>query len=184
MKYVKYIFGSICVGYFPTIFFISVLMPTDGGFMPWNWWLNLLVVWLMSFPYYVALVQTGLFVSCWLTKKEVKKYKRILSLIGLLIALCSITSATITLILESTLSPLGIWSAIFLVVLWIVEAIIKIAKKEKVSLPKGFNWKAFVSTALIVSVVACLATFAIFKITEHIDAAQRKEYCANRSSYR
>lgn len=176
MKYAKYIFGSICVGYFPTIFFISVLMPTSGGFMPWNWWLNLLVVWLLSFPYYVAFIQTGLYVSRWVTKKEVKKYKKLLSLIGILIALYSIVSATITLIFESTLSPLGIWSSIFLVGLWIAEAIVKIVRKEKFSLSKGFKWKAFVATALIVSVVACLATFAIFKINENIENAKREEY--------
>lgn len=176
MKYVKYIFGSICVGYFPTIIFISLLMPTDGGFIPCPWWWNLLVVWLMSFPYYVAFVQTGLFVSRWLTKQEVKKYKKILSLIGILIAFGSVVSATIALILDSTLSTLASWSAIFLVGLWIAEAIVKAVKKEKFSLPEGFNWKAFVAAALVVSVVACLGTFAIFKINEHIDNAAREDY--------
>jgi hypothetical protein len=176
MKYFKYIFGSICVGYFPTIIFISVLMPTSGGFMPWFWWLNLLGVWLISFPYYAAFVQTGLFVSRWFTKQEVKKYKKILSLIGIVFAFCSVVAATSVLMLESTLAPLALWSAIILVAFWIAEAIVKAVKKEKLSRSEGFYWKAFVATALIVSVVACLGAFAVFKINERIENAQREEY--------
>lgn len=176
MKYRKYIFGSICVGYFPTILFISARMPLGGGFMPWTWWLNLLGVWLLSFPYYVAFVQTGVFVSRWFVKQDVKKYKKILSLIGILIAFCSVASATVVLMLESTISPLALWSAIAVVVCWIAEAIVKVVKKETFSLPEGFHWKAFIATALVVTVVACLGAFAVFKINEHIDNANREEY--------
>lgn len=182
MKYVKYIFGSICVGYFPATFFVaSLLMPTSDDFWMPLYLFNLFAVWLISLPYYVAFVQIGLFASRWFTKQEVKKNKKILSLIGILIAVCSVVSAIITLILGSTISPLALWSAIALVVFWIAEAIVKAVKKEKFLLSEGFNWNAFVATALIVSVVACLGAFAIFKINEYRENAKREEYLESHS---
>ena len=181
MKYVKYIFGSICVGYFPTILAISVLMPSDGGWIPSPWWLNLFGVWLISFPYYAAFVQMGLFVSRWATKQEIEKYKKILSLIGILIAVSSALFVTIGLLLEVPVLFLAIWGVIVLALLWVAEAIIKVVRKEKITLPKELSWKAFAMIALVVSMVACLGVLMVFKINEHLDEQKREEYLQSHS---
>lgn len=129
MKYLKYLFGGICVSYFPAIFIFAVFMPTSFS----AYWLNLLVVFLISAPYYFAFIQLGLFLSYCFKRPNVKKRRKILSIIGTAISICSVVCATIWLVCES-LSPVSLWCSVILIGIWIADAIVEFVNKKRESL--------------------------------------------------
>lgn len=72
------IMKGIAVAYPFLIFTVAAFLPTDGGFMPWNYGMNVLVVIFVSLPFLVFAVEGLLFWEYLLLPIRFSNRKRVL----------------------------------------------------------------------------------------------------------
>ena len=125
MKYLRYVYLSLAIVYFPTVVGIAALSPIDWrhDFLSSTFSWNLLILFLISIPYYAAYLQFG-------RSLAVRGYRKAFRIASLLLAVCALISETVGL-LQSTVSAVALLCVILLVVLWLTELIIQSLKEEE-----------------------------------------------------
>ena len=146
----EYTFFGVAVLYFPTAFLVAALLPIGDGFMPSNYLLNLLAVFLVSLPAFVSFISLFMIPKLW---SEDKKAAR--SIVSLTIGIALIFLQLISYVHISKLLPLSVWSAILQIIFWLAHIIVAFVKGRRPAIPVIFKrWGFWLSVALIFITVA------------------------------
>lgn len=174
MKYLKYIFTSICIVYFPVLFLVSFFLY-DSWF---GYGFALLAVALVSLPFYFAFIQLGRLVSAFVNRGGLPCYKRIFILIETLII---VVALSVSVLAMDTVTSSTLICTFSLIVLWLAELIVGIVRKEFKGTIKGFFIKTFLSKGFLITLAVVLAVgiagvFTFFSAKEYIQDQKNQKY--------
>ena len=141
-KIIKYIFIALAIIYVPAVFLLAWLAGGDLGFITTPYLFDLLVVFLYTFPCYLALIELGLAVCRAIGQSRNTIGEKIFHAVRMILA-CSILITTTN--LEKLLLA-SIAFAILLALTWLISAIVY---KKKPNLKTVFRDKTFWICAVI-----------------------------------
>ena len=148
-KVIKYIFFALAIIYVPALFFVALFAGGDAGFIATPYIFDLMVLFLYTFPCYLALIELGLSVCRAFEKRNRSVGEKIFNTIGVILA-CGIL-ITLTNLEDLLFVSLALAGALALN--WIISAIVY---KKKPNLKATFKDKTFWICAGILLVVATL----------------------------
>lgn len=148
-KVIKYIFFALGIIYVPALFFVALFAGGDAGFIATPYIFDLMVLFLYTFPCYLALIELGLSVCRAFEKRDRSIGEKIFNTIGAIFA-CGIL-ITLTNLEDLLFVSLALAGALALN--WLISAIVY---KKKPNLKATFKDKTFWICAGILLVVATL----------------------------
>lgn len=148
-KVIKYIFFALAIIYVPALFFVALFAGGDAGFISTPYIFDLMVLFLYTFPYYLALIELGLSVCRAFDKRKRSVGEKIFNTIGAILV-CGIL---LTLINLEDLLFVSLALAVALALNWIIAAIVY---KKKPNLKSTLTDKTFWICAIILLVVVIL----------------------------
>ncbi len=162
-KIIKYIFIALAIIYIPTVFLLAWFAGGDLGFITTPYLFDLLVIFLYTFPCYLALIEFGLAVCRAIDKPQSTVGKKIFHAISMIFA-CGILLTTAN--LEEFLFA-SIALAILLTLTWLISAIVY---KKKTNLKTVFLDKTFwICAVILLLAVALIVSVAMaFLLTDSV----------------
>lgn len=154
MKSFRKLLHAFAVAYIPCLFIFPLLIDQSSAWWqtPYGW--NLLVCFLMSFPFYLAFIEICFIVGRLADKKDQPKGEKILNIITAIVALGII----ITAIKISSLIYVASALSAVLVILWAVGGIIF---KRKFAILDIFKQKNFWIYVLVAFVLLSVVSFCV-----------------------
>ena len=123
-RVLKIVLSSLLLAYIPCLFLFPLFINQTAWWQTPYWW-NLLICFLISFPFYLAFIEICFIVVCLLDKKEQQKGEKILNILTAIVSLC-ILLATIKFF--DLLLVVWALSAV-LIILWVIGGILFKRKK-------------------------------------------------------
>ena len=148
-KIIKYIFFALAIIYIPAVFLLAWLAGGDLGFITTPYFFDLLVVFLYTFPCYLALIEIGLAACRAFERLQCTVGEKIFHILGMIFACGILITATN---LEKLLL-VSIALAILLALTWIISAAVY---KKKPNLKTVFRDKTFWLCAVILLLALAL----------------------------
>lgn len=154
MNFLKKMLCAFALAYFPCLFIFPLFIDQASAWWQTPYWWNLLVCFLMSFPFYLAFIEICFIVGRIADKKDQPKGKKILNIITAIVALGII----ITAIKISSLMYVAFALSAVLVILWAAGGIIF---KRKFAILDIFKQKNFWIYVLVTFIILTTASFFI-----------------------
>ena len=154
MKILKKLLHTFAVAYIPCLFLFPLFIDQTSVWWQTPYWWNLLVCFLMSFPFYLAFIEICFIVGRLADEKDQRKGEKILNILTAIVALGII----ITAIKISSLMYVAFALSAVLVVLWVVDGIIF---KRKFVILDIFKQKNFWIYVLVAFILLTIASFFI-----------------------
>ena len=154
MNFLKKMLCAFALAYFPCLFIFPLFIDQSSSWWQTPYWWNLLVCFLMSFPFYLAFIEICFIVGRIADKKDQPKGKKILNIITAIVALGII----ITAIKISSLMYVAFALSAVLVILWAAGGIIF---KRKFAILDIFKQKNFWIYVLVTFIILTTASFFI-----------------------
>ena len=148
-KVIQYIFFALAITYVPALFFVALFAGGDAGFIATPYIFDLMVLFLYTFPCYLALIELGLSVCRAFEKRNRIVGEKIFNTIGVILA-CGIL---ITLTNLDDLLFVSLTLAGALALNWLISAIVY---KKKPHLKTTLMDKTFWICAAILLLVVTL----------------------------
>ena len=145
MNFLKKMLCAFALAYFPCLFIFPLFIDQSSSWWQTPYWWNLLVCFLMSFPFYLAFIEICFIVGRIADKKDQPKGKKILNIITAIVALGII----ITAIKISSLMYVAFALSAVLVILWAAGGIIFKRKFAILDIFKQKDFWIYVLVALI-----------------------------------
>ena len=154
MKFFRKLLHALAVSYIPCLLLFPLFIDQASAWWQTPYWWNLLVCFLLSFPFYLAFIEICFIVGRIADKKDQPKGKKILNIITAIVALGII----ITAIKISSLMYVAFALSAVLVILWAAGGIIF---KRKFTILDIFKQKNFWIYVLITFIILTTASFFI-----------------------
>lgn len=154
MKILKKLLHTFAVAYIPCLFLFPLFIDQTSVWWQTPYWWNLLVCFLMSFPFYLAFIEICFIVGRIADKKDQRKGEKILNIITAIIALGIILTA----IKISSLIYVAFALSAVLAILWAAGGIIF---KRKFAILDIFKQKNFWIYVLVTFIILTTASFFI-----------------------
>ena len=154
MKFFRKLLHALAVSYIPCLLLFPLFIDQASAWWQTPYWWNLLVCFLMSFPFYLAFIEICFIVGRIADKKDQPKGKKILNIITAIVALGII----ITAIKISSLMYVAFALSAVLVILWAAGGIIF---KRKFAILDIFKQKNFWIYVLVTFIILTTASFFI-----------------------
>ena len=162
-KVIKYIFFALAIIYVPALFFVALFAGGDAGFIATPYIFDLMVLFLYTFPCYLALIELGLSVCRAFEKRKRTIGEKVFNTIGAILA-CGIL-ITLTNLEDLLFASLALASALALN--WLISAIIY---KKKPNLKSTLKDKTFwICVAILLIVVTLVVSIPmVFLATQNV----------------
>ena len=155
-KFLKSLITAIGVIYFPFVFIYAYMNKLDLGFISANYWVSLAAYFLITFPYYLSLIELTRFVFRMFDRKKRTVSEVIWNTVSTLLA-----AGILVVPLDYEISLLLILLfALILVCVWILSAVIY---KRKPNLRAIIAEKSFWCCFFVLSLI-CVSVFAFSSI--------------------
>ncbi len=156
MNIFKVIYTIICALYFPAL-------PVAAAIVDGKWfdvWFDFTFVFLllMTLPFYIAFVQTGMCIFKNAKKESLPKYDKILTIVESSLALCGVVGALAELIFQGHVGIgyiVGWFLSAVIVLLWLVELVIRLKNKTLTKFAKR----------LVISLLIIIAAMGAVQLT-------------------
>ena len=154
MKSFRKLLHAFAVAYIPCLFLFPLFIDQTSAWWQTPYWWNLLVCFLMSFPFYLAFVEICFIIGRLVDKKDQRKGEQILNIITAIVALGIILTA----IKISSLMYVAFALSAVLVILWAAGGIIF---KRKFAILDIFKQKNFWIYVLVAFVLLVTVSFFV-----------------------
>lgn len=151
-KVIKYIFVALAIIYVPALFFVALFAGGDAGFIATPYIFDLMVLFLYTFPCYLAFIELGLSVCRAFEKRDRSVGEKVFNIIGAVLAFgILITLTNLEDLLFVSLALAGV-----LALNWLISAI---AYKKKPNLKNTLTDKTFwICVVILLFVVSLLVS--------------------------
>lgn len=162
-KVIKYIFFALAIIYVPALFFVALFEGGDAGFIATPYIFDLMVLFLYTFPCYLALIELGLSVCRVFDKHKRTVGEKVFNTVGIILS-CGIL-ITLTNLEELLFVSLALGGALALD--WLIAAIVY---KKKPNLKSTLKDKTFWICVVILLIVVTLvvAISMVFLATQNV----------------
>ncbi len=160
-KILRYLFAAIAVLYLPALFIIPLFTDSSASIIAMPYEFILAVLFLYTFPCYMAFIELGTAVCRALDKQSVSAKEKALNIIGILLSVCIIATAFV---LEELIF-VYLTLAVLLITKWIISAV---AFKKKLEFLRIFKQKVFwicVASLIVVSIVTIVISTMFLSVS-------------------
>lgn len=166
MKKIKFIHSLLCALYVPAIIVASLIMEQNDN----GWWstpldIYILLLFLITIPFFLAFVQARLFVTRFFENESLPKYEKILTIVESSLALCGVVGALAALIFKGYVGIgyiVGCFLSAVIVLLWIAELVIRLKNKTLTKFAK----RLVISLLIIIATMGA-AQLIVWQVDEY-----------------